>query len=91
MRISTGDMHLMGEEIMEETGDEPAAFCEAVAQACEVSPNDYALGLSKLFLKVRLPSGAVPCSRRSLPFLPFLPSFPSFPSPQKADRASRRH
>jgi myosin heavy subunit len=94
-RIPYEDIHgryapLMGEEIMEETGDEPAAFCEAVAQACEVSPNDYALGLSKLFLKVRrahvLRRGAV-FARRFLPFLPF----PSFPSPQKADRASRRH
>ena len=84
-RIPYEDIHgryapLMGKEIMEETGDEPAAFCEAVAQACEVSPNDYALGLSKLFLKV----GRAHVLRRGA-------SFPSFPSPQKADRASRRH
>jgi len=42
---------LMGEEIMAETGDDAAAFCEAVALACEVSSRDYALGLTKLFLK----------------------------------------
>mmetsp|Transcript_64144 Transcript_64144/g.106620 ORF Transcript_64144/g.106620 Transcript_64144/m.106620 type:complete len:1736 (-) Transcript_64144:276-5483(-) len=42
---------LMGEEIMNETGDNPAAFCEAIAIACEVSNRDYALGLTKLFLK----------------------------------------
>ena len=56
-RIDYGDIHgryasLMGKEIMEETGDEPAAFVEAVALACEVKPADYALGLTKLFLKV---------------------------------------
>ena len=43
--------HLMGKAIMDETGSEPAAFCEAVALACEVSTNDYALGSTKLFLK----------------------------------------
>ena len=32
---------LMGPEIMSETGDEPAAFCEAVALACEVNASDY--------------------------------------------------
>jgi len=42
---------LMGAEVLESTGDEPAAFCEAVALACDVAPRDYALGLSKLFLK----------------------------------------
>ena len=42
----------MGPEIMKETGDEPAAFCEAIALACEVNTSDYALGMSKLFLKV---------------------------------------
>mmetsp|Transcript_86586 Transcript_86586/g.259849 ORF Transcript_86586/g.259849 Transcript_86586/m.259849 type:complete len:796 (+) Transcript_86586:74-2461(+) len=55
-RINYEDIHgryasMMGPEIMEETGDEPAAFCEAVALACEVSNQDYALGLTKLFLK----------------------------------------
>ena len=55
-RIDYEDIHgkyapLMGKEIMDETGDAPAAFCEAIALACEVSPQDYALGLSKLFLK----------------------------------------
>ena len=55
-RIDYEDIHgryapLMGKEIMDETGDQPAAFCEAIALACEVSPADYALGLSKLFLK----------------------------------------
>ena len=55
-RIDYEDIHgkyapLMGKEIMEETGDAPAAFCEAIALACEVAPADYALGLSKLFLK----------------------------------------
>ncbi|KAL1521199.1 hypothetical protein AB1Y20_022751 [Prymnesium parvum] len=55
-RIPYEDIHgryasMMGKEIMEETGDEPAAFCEAVALACEVSASDYALGLTKLFLK----------------------------------------
>lgn len=40
-RIDYEDIHgryakLMGPEIMAETGDEPAAFCEAVALACEV-------------------------------------------------------
>ena len=55
-RIDYGDIHgryakLMGPEILESTGDEPAAFCEAIALACEVSTNDYALGLTKLFLK----------------------------------------
>ena len=42
---------LMGQEVLESTGDEPAAFCEAVALACDVAPRDYALGLTKLFLK----------------------------------------
>jgi len=55
-RIDYEDIHgryapLMGDEIMQETGSEPAAFCEAVALACEVSNSDYSLGLSKLFLK----------------------------------------
>ena len=41
-RIDYEDIHgryakLMGPEIMRETGDEPAAFCEAVALACEVN------------------------------------------------------
>jgi len=27
---------MMGKEIMDETGDEPAAFVEAIALACEV-------------------------------------------------------
>ena len=56
-RIPYEDIHgryapLMGAQVMKETGDDPAAFCEAVALACEVAPADYALGLSKLFLKV---------------------------------------
>lgn len=56
-KIPYEDIHgryakLMGPEIMAETGDEPAAFCEAIALACEVNPADYALGMSKLFLKV---------------------------------------
>jgi myosin heavy subunit len=42
---------LMGQEVLDCTGDEPAAFCEAVAQACDVAPRDYALGITKLFLK----------------------------------------
>lgn len=42
---------LMGQEVLDCTGDEPAAFCEAVAQACDVAPRDYALGMTKLFLK----------------------------------------
>ena len=55
-RINYEDIHgryapLMGKEIMDETGDEPAAFCAAIAEACEVATADYALGLSKLFLK----------------------------------------
>merc|ERR1719197_1603232 len=55
-RIPYEDIHgryasMMGKEIMEETGDEPAAFVEAIALACDVAPKDYALGLSKLFLK----------------------------------------
>eukprot|EP00325_Prymnesiales_sp_UTEX-LB-985_P020714 CAMPEP_0174733188 /NCGR_PEP_ID=MMETSP1094-20130205/60818_1 /TAXON_ID=156173 /ORGANISM="Chrysochromulina brevifilum, Strain UTEX LB 985" /LENGTH=1727 /DNA_ID=CAMNT_0015935811 /DNA_START=13 /DNA_END=5196 /DNA_ORIENTATION=+ len=55
-RIDYEDIHgryapLMGKEIMDETGDEPAAFCSAIAEACEVAHSDYALGLSKLFLK----------------------------------------
>jgi len=55
-RIDYEDIHgryapLMGKEIMDETGDAPAAFCEAIALACEVNPADYALGMSKLFLK----------------------------------------
>ena len=56
-KINYEDIHgryakLMGPEIMKETGDEPAAFCEAIALACEVNTSDYALGMSKLFLKV---------------------------------------
>ena len=55
-RIDYEDIHgryasLMGKEIMDETGDEPAAFCAAVAEACEVAHADYSLGLTKLFLK----------------------------------------
>ena len=55
-RIDYEEIHgryakLMGPEIMAETGDEPVAFCEAVALACEVNTSDYALGTSKLFLK----------------------------------------
>ncbi len=55
-RIDYEDIHgryapLMGKEMMEETGDEPAAFCAAVAEACEVALADYALGMTKLFLK----------------------------------------
>jgi len=55
-RIPYEDIHgryasLMGKEIMEETGDEPAAFVEAIALACDVAPRDYALGLTRLFLK----------------------------------------
>ena len=59
-RIPYEDIHgryasMMGKEIMEETGDEPAAFVEAIALACDVAPRDYALGLTKLFLKVTMP------------------------------------
>ena len=41
-RIDYEDIHgryakLMGDEILKATGDEPAAFCEAIALACEVS------------------------------------------------------
>ena len=59
-RIPYEDIHgryasMMGKEIMEETGDEPAAFVEAIALACDVAPRDYALGLTKLFLKVMMP------------------------------------
>ena len=43
---------LMGDEIMQETGNDAAAFCEAIALACDVATRDYALGLTKLFLKV---------------------------------------
>ena len=43
---------LMGKEVLDATGDEPAAFCEAIAIACDVAPGDFALGLTKLFLKV---------------------------------------
>jgi len=55
-RIPYEDIHgryapMMGEEVLRETGDDPAAFCEAVAIACDVSNRDYALGLTKLFLK----------------------------------------
>ena len=55
-RIPYEDIHgryapLMGDEIMADSSGEPAAFCEAIALACEVSPTDYALGLTKLFLK----------------------------------------
>ena len=55
-KIPYEDIHgryakLMGPEIMAETGDEPAAFCEAIALACEVNTADYALGTTKLFLK----------------------------------------
>ncbi len=40
-RIDYEDIHgryakLMGDEILKATGDEPAAFCEAIALACEV-------------------------------------------------------
>eukprot|EP00965_Chrysotila_dentata_P175689 5799983-Pleurochrysis_carterae.AAC.2 len=60
-RIPFEDIHgryakLMGEEVVRECGDDPAAFCEAIAIACEVSNRDYALGLTRLFLKV----GAAP-------------------------------
>jgi len=42
---------LMGPEVVKEAGDDPAAFCETIALACEVATTDYALGVSKLFLK----------------------------------------
>ena len=50
----------MGDEIVKETGDEPAAFCEAIALACEVNHSDYALGTTRLFLKVRVCCAAPP-------------------------------
>ena len=55
-RIEYGDLHgryapLMGDEILQATGGEPGAFCEAIAVACEVQSTDYALGLTRLFLK----------------------------------------
>ena len=55
-RILYEDIHgryasLLGPEVVAETGDEPAAFCEAIALACGVDKRAYALGASRLFLR----------------------------------------
>jgi myosin heavy subunit len=65
---------VIGPEVAAETLGEPRAFSEAIALACGVSPDSYALGLSKLFLKAG--SGAPAGWKRRPPPLRTAPRLP---------------